>query len=249
MDAHGILAAVELALYVLLLVPSIINVVNFIGQGQTGWLFVLLFVLVKITGAAILLHLKTTPDSPPSISIQVTVQILYNIALGPLLSGTLSFVNNSILRDTDDRSNNIQSSRKRNKSRFQGSPSRRLRLAHLLIIAGLVLGIMGGVDRAPKSSTGQIDPNDYNHGATYLKASAFLFLGGIIAVSLGLLSSWGEFRTFRKLERYSTVAAALSLPLIFVRLVYSFLSSFNLDTTTSEHHRTTFNMFTGSWVV
>lgn len=201
-------------------------------------------ILVKIAGPSTLLYINRKSGSP-SIGAEVAVQILYNISLSPLLAGTLSFVNGST-SESGDRHNVYSGRRKRSCQRNQ---SQRLRLAHLLIIAGLILGILGGIDRAPKSSTGQINPEEYNHGATFLKVAAFLFLAALLAITWGLTSSWRDRSVTAKTTKYAMVAAAISLPFILVHLIYSFLSSFNLNTTTTSAHSSTFNMLTGNWIV
>lgn len=181
-----------------------------------------------------------------SIGIQVAAQVLYSIALGPLLSSTLSFIN--VSAPTDDTPAYMESYRKR--GLFGGvGRSRWLRLAHILIILGLVLGIVGGVDRAPSSSTGKINHSRYDNGATLLKVSVFLFLSALLAIAWGLCSQWSERLGLRKMTRMIMAAVAVSLPFILIRLIYSFLSDFNLDTTTNTGHPDTFNSFTGSWVV
>ncbi|KAJ5637377.1 hypothetical protein N7490_007256 [Penicillium lividum] len=220
-----------------------INLITWVRQGQTGWIFLLVFVLVRIAGSADMLYVKTKSGSA-SIGAEVAVQVLYNISLGPLLAGTLSFVNNSISESEDQQH---ASSGRRNRV-CQKNHSQRLRFAHLLIIAGLILGILGGIDRAPNSHTGQINPIEYNRGATYLKVASFLFLAVIIAISWGLASSWRKRNVMGKAVQYTMVAAAISLPFIFLRLIYSFLSVFSLNTTTSTGHSTTFNTLTGNWV-
>jgi hypothetical protein len=198
---------------------------------------------VKIAGPSTMLYIKKSSGSP-SIGAEVAVQILYNISLGPLLVGTLSFVNNSI----SDGKNPHNASSGRRKSVCQKSSSRHLQLAHLLIIAGLVLGIVGGINRSPKSSTGQINPSEYDRGAKYLKVAPFLFLVALLVICWGLFFCWKQRSAMGKRVRYAMVAAGISLPLIFIRLVYTFLSSFNLETTTSTGRSTAFDILTGSWI-
>lgn len=45
LGAHGILACVELACYLILSVPIAFNAVRYASHNQTGWLYVGLFVL------------------------------------------------------------------------------------------------------------------------------------------------------------------------------------------------------------
>jgi hypothetical protein len=130
----------------------------------------------------------------------------------------------------------------------QQSQSRRLQLAHLLIIFSLTLGINGGNRSSTEIIDRSIDPNNYDCGATYLKVYPFLFLAAILAISWGLLSIWGQRDALSRTTRTVVDSAAVALPPIFIRLIYSFLSNFELDTTRSQGHSTTFNVFSGSWV-
>ncbi|KAH8894180.1 hypothetical protein GQ53DRAFT_858819 [Thozetella sp. PMI_491] len=248
-DAHTVLAAIELGFFAILLAPITWHTVSFIRDGQAGWYFLLVFVILKIAGAAMLIDINNQ-SQPASIGIQVTAQIFYNIALGPLLAATLSFVNNSVSKE-EARATEVPRIgdvvRRRPKVGAPKSLASRLRFAHLLILVGLILGIVGGVYLAPKSN-GQIDPSNRDTGVALLKVSPFLFLAAILAIAGGLVVLWDKRPALRKIVRANMTAAACALPLATIRLIYSFLSAFNLDTTTSMGHPTTFNSFTGSWV-
>jgi hypothetical protein len=200
---------------------------------------------VKIVGAILLLDINLSNKSS-SIGLQVACQVLYGIALGPLLSASLSFVNSS----SATRASSQPGPRYTGLVRSIGSDRQRLlRLTHLVILAGIALGVVGGVDRAPKSSNGQIDPSDYDNGATYLKVSSILFLVALVAVTYALFADWRERKSLD--EPYPTLLTwmAFVLPFLLLRVIYSMLNNFNLDTTSSEGHTNQYNTFTGSWVI
>ncbi|KAJ5653807.1 hypothetical protein N7490_000810 [Penicillium lividum] len=52
--------------------------------------------------------------------------------------------------------------------------------------------VVGGVDRAPKESTGNIDHGDCDQGAKLLKASSVLFLIAFIALVYALMHFWSS---------------------------------------------------------
>ena len=181
-----------------------------------------------------------TKSTNLSIGIQVTTQIIYSIALGPLLAATLSFFNGPPVNDANQTS--------RSRSIFSNLP-RLLRLIHYMILTALALGIAGGVERAPKSSNEQIVASSYDQGATLLKVTSILFLISLVCITYGLVRYWAQRSVMPEPQRTLLPAIAIAIPLLFLRVIYSMLGSFNLDTTTSVRHTTTFNMFTGSWVV
>lgn len=178
-------------------------------------------------------------DNPgkASVGLQVTMQTIYGVALGPLLSATLSFFNGS---------QPVQSSQPApsgRRSLFNNLP-RMLRLVHWAVLAALTLGIVGSVDRAP-SSNGKQNAS-YDSGATYLKASSILFLVALAGIAYGLARYWTQRSAMVEPQRSILPAIAAAIPLLLLRVVYSLLSSFNLNTTTNTGHTMAFNMFTGN---
>lgn len=183
-----------------------------------------------------------TLDNPSntSIGLEIAMQILYQLALGPLLAATLSFLNGHTLSSTN--SSNGRRSLLNNLPRL-------LKLVHLVIIAALVLRIVGGVDRAPKSSIGTINPAQYDKGATLLQASSALFLIALVGIAYGAARFWPDRAAMTEPQSTLLPAVIFAIPLLLLRVIYSLLSSTNLDTTKSTGHSTEFNIFTGSWAV
>lgn len=135
-----------------------------------------------------------------------------------------------------------------------------LRLLHPVIMVGLVLGIVGGVDRAPDSSTGQVKLSDYQNGITMSKISSILFLLAIISL-FGVVCLRYLRRRSQNAGLPSTrinsadspvipdaVLLVLVIPLLFVRVIYTTLYSFDLDKNdTSAISK--FDQAHGSWVI
>ncbi|KAL3457020.1 hypothetical protein BJX64DRAFT_293530 [Aspergillus heterothallicus] len=93
MNGHQIVAILELALYATLFPLVAFCTFHYLFKKQTAWLYLHAFVIAKIAGPAI--YLSIAEKAHPSRDLQMASQILYSIALGPLLSATLSFINSS----------------------------------------------------------------------------------------------------------------------------------------------------------
>ncbi|KAF2495123.1 hypothetical protein BU16DRAFT_617988 [Lophium mytilinum] len=237
LSSHGIVAVIEVAVYILLLAPAIHNVVHFGVRQHTGWLFMCLFCMVKITGASLLIYENENP-SKASIGLQVATQIFYQVALGPLLSATLSFFNGSTPTKT------TTSSKRGVRGVFTNLPHF-LRLIHLVVIVAVALGVMGGLNRAP-TSNGEINKSKYDSGATYSKVSSCILLVALLGITYGLTRYWSARSIMSEPQRTLLPAIGGAIPLLFMRVIYSLLASFTLDTSSNMNRTKIFNMFTGN---
>lgn len=162
------------------------------------------------------------------------------------MSATLSFVNISSTPDEDK----YEHSYSPLAPLTQGGGSLMiLRLVHPIIMVGLVLGIIGGIRRMPDSATGMINPDKYDSGATFLKASGALFLVAFVAICFGAFRLWKHRKTLATVSYHIVTGMVVILPLLFLRIVYSVLNSANLDTTGHTGHTNKYNVMTGSWVI
>ncbi|KAJ5281728.1 hypothetical protein N7478_007100 [Penicillium angulare] len=202
--------------------------------GRRGW-------AGTIAGPALLIYISE--HSNPSSDMQMATQILYQIALGPLMSSTLSFANSSL---KTDKYNSGPSYSPLGALGQKKGPSFFLLLVHPIIMLGLVLGIIGGIDRSP-SSDGTINEDKYDHGATFSKASAALFMVALVATTLGCLFLWKIRKDLAISSRYIFACLPVVLPMLLLRIVYSVLNAANLDTSTSSGHTTKYNIMNGSW--
>ncbi|KAL5343279.1 hypothetical protein BJX70DRAFT_394277 [Aspergillus crustosus] len=246
MNGHEILACLELAVYGTLSVPVMFCTFYYLLKGQTAWFYLHLFMVAKIAGPAIFLSISDKKN--PSSDLETAAQILYSIALGPLLSATLSFVNTSSKSATttatpsDSYSSFVQM---QSNAPFKGM----LRFVHPVIMVGLVLGIIGGVYRTPDSQGVISDWDKYDRGATFAKASGALFLVALAAIALGVAGLFRSRASLPTVSYYVITVMPLVLPLILLRVIYSILNAANLDTTDHRGHTTRFNLMQGSWVI
>lgn len=234
----------------------------------------------KVVGPAMSIYLTNKTANTPNSDLILASQIINQIALGPLLSATLSFANRSSpLRQANEQlpmqSLENPGSNSSNSYSYQpiyhSLPPRQqaadsllftwfLRLLHPVIMIGLVLGIIGGVDRAPDSSTGQVKLSDYQNGITMSKVSSILFLLAIISIfglvclryirrrsqSRGLISTSTKSADSPVIP--DTVLLVLVIPLLFIRVIYTTLYSFDLDKNDISAI-SKFDQAHGSWVI
>jgi hypothetical protein len=161
------------------------------------------------------------------------------------MSATLSFVNISSKPDEDK----YEHSYSLLAPLTQGGSLMILRLVHPIIICGLVLGIIGGIDRMPDSSTGMISSDKYDRGATFMKVSGALFLVAFVAICVGVIKLWKHRKGLATVSYYIVSSMIVVLPLLFLRILYSVLNSANLATTGHASHTTKYNIMNGSWVI
>lgn len=162
------------------------------------------------------------------------------------MSATLSFVNISSKTDEDKHEHSYSPLVPLTQG---GGTHTLLRLVHTVIICGLVLGIIAGIDRMPDASTGITNADKYDRGATFMKVSGALFLIAFAAICFGAIGLWGQRKSVAANSYYIVASMVAVLPLLFLRILYSVLNSANLDTTNHTGHTTKYNIMSGSWVI
>jgi hypothetical protein len=234
----------------------------------------------KVVGPAMSIYLTNKTANTSNSDLILASQIINQIALGPLVSATLSFANRSSplkqakeqlpMQSVENSSLNPSNSYAYQQIQHPLPPRQQatdspiftwfLRLLHPVIMVGLVLGIIGGVDRAPDSSTGQVKLSGYQNGITMSKISSILFLLAIISlfgvVCLRYLRRWSQNlgRPSRSIKSADSpvipdpVLLILVIPLLLIRVLYTTLYSFDLDKNdTSAISK--FDQAHGSWVI
>jgi hypothetical protein len=206
----------ELVVYTpALIIAAFLSVRHGFGR-SAGWLFLIIFALARLIGAA--MQLATISD-PTNESLYIGYAILQNIGLSPLMLATLGLLSRLL--------DNI------NRTHRTFINTRILKFIELIIMVALILGIVGGVNASGSlTSTGKYTPGSLS------KAGTALFIVCYVAIVICTIlisfsishASHGEKRIF--------FAVALALPFLLVRLVYSIMSSL----VNNQH----FNLLTGS---
>jgi hypothetical protein len=206
----------EIAIYSpALLVATYLSVRHGFGR-SAGWMFLIIFCLARIIGAAMQL---ATITAPSSISLYTGYAILQNIGLSPLMLATLGLLSRLL--------DNI------NRTHHTAISTRFFKFVELIILVGLILGIVGGIN----ASNAFVQKGSFTPGSLN-KAGTALFIVSYVAIVLSTIflsfstshASRGEKRIF--------VAVALSLPFLLVRLFYSIMSTFTKNKN--------FNLLTGN---
>ncbi|RDW92654.1 hypothetical protein BP5796_02048 [Coleophoma crateriformis] len=224
LNQRGDLNAAALAIFTPLFIGASYTLYLHGFKKAQGYIFVTLFTLVKLVGAAMSIDVQINQNA----ALYTPAAILSTVVLSPLLLATASLVNAK--SETD-------------KAVSKGSRFARpsiSRLTQLLIIVSLSLGIVGGLDAfatvATNISTGQL----------YLRIAAGFSVGAWVLICVSLAGNWNKRQYMDGLSQalYPIIAVVI-LPLLAVRLVYTCGIAITIDTTMTQ----VFNALTGSWVL
>ncbi|KAF7865210.1 hypothetical protein EAF04_006187 [Stromatinia cepivora] len=206
----------ELIVYIPSLFLSIILAFRHGFGRSSGWYFLIVFCLARIIGPC----MSLAAISSPSVSLFTGALILQNVGLSPLILATLGLLSrilDSINRNTDTF---VQ--------------PRLLKLIEILTLVGLILGIVGGTNASHSyTTTGKWIPG------TESKVSNILFIVAFVALVITTFLTSFSVSHAENGEKRILLGIAIALPFLFVRLLYSVLSTF-------VAHSTKFNSFTGS---
>lgn len=212
----------------------------------------------------------------------MAAQIINQIALGPFLSATLSFANHQVTSFSQrPKSQQVQMQPVQNTNVESGysyapyyypisSPRQDnsgghnrifglfLHLLHPVVMVALVLAIIGGVDRAPGSSTDQIDLHKYKNGITMSKVSSVLFLATISLFTIVAIrfiahkrrqgTTISEFSSAPAVTVPDAALLFMIIPLLLVRVLYTFMYSFDMNKN-DRSVSSKFDQQKGSWVI
>ncbi|KAF8852290.1 hypothetical protein BDZ45DRAFT_678465 [Acephala macrosclerotiorum] len=195
----------ELIVYIPALFVGIWLAVKHGFRRNSGWLYLIIFCLARIIGPCMQL---ATISSPKSVSLYTGSAILNSIGVSPIELAALGLL--SRLLDSIHKSYNTF------------LHPRMLQLVQTIIIVGLILGIVGGIDAGNDfEHTGKYHPGTLNKAGTSLLIVSY----GLIVLFTIIISFFikhaeaGEKRLF--------LAVLLACPFLAVRLVYSGLSTFS----------------------
>ena len=190
------------------------------GCGRSaGWLFLVIFSLARLVGAAMQL---ATISNPTNVGLYTGYAILQSIGLSPLMLAMLGLLSHVI--------DNI------NLTHRTLISTRIVKSIELIITAGFILGIVGGVNASDGfSKTGKYAPGSLS------KASEAIFVVCFLAIVVSTVIIILSISYASHGEQKIAFAVAVSLPFLLVRLTYSILSTFA--------HNKNFNLLTGSVTV
>ncbi|KAL1621658.1 hypothetical protein SLS56_009128 [Neofusicoccum ribis] len=207
--------------------------------------YLLVFILVKFVGAAMTIDVQLKDNA----SLYTPAAILSTIVLTPLVmtvAGIINLQSASSPHFTPPQQayallpRSAAAAAPTEKRTFSSRSSRLTRLAHLLILASLALGIVGGLDVFSTA------PDPDTPGKTYMRAAAGLAAGALLLIAAVVATNWGDARAFAGWSASLYVAVAVAvLPLLAARVAYTVGVAATVLTTRTQ----VFNPLTGSWVL
>ncbi|KAH7419305.1 hypothetical protein BKA64DRAFT_13382 [Cadophora sp. MPI-SDFR-AT-0126] len=200
-------------MYTLGLVVAIFLALRHGFRRNAGWMYLIIFCLARIIGPA--MELATIND-PTNTDLYTGYAILNNVALSPLMLAAMGLLGRL-----------LENIRETHNSKLHPAI---LRIVQLVIVVGLILGIVGGVDASDAyvkaldaGSTAAYRPGTLNKVGTALFFIAYVALTGFtIAISFSTPHA-------KDGEKQLLYAVAFALPFLLVRLVYSCFSTFSHD--------------------
>ncbi|UKZ68487.1 uncharacterized protein TrAtP1_009520 [Trichoderma atroviride] len=221
LDSHGKLAVVEVIIYVPIGLFCVYNNIRHGFRRDVGWIYLTIFSIIKIAGSVMTIQIENGTNT----SMATTATILNTVALSPLLNASLCFLNVGL-----DKAHS-----------FARHVTKALKLVHILIIAGLILSITGGISRT-KTAQDSLDA-----GARELQLASIVFAVVWVLVAIACLMYIKNLHYVQSAAKKLVLSVAMALPFLLVRIVYSALNAINLDTSSSHGHTMKFNPVLGSW--
>ncbi|KAI1433988.1 hypothetical protein GGR50DRAFT_695616 [Xylaria sp. CBS 124048] len=215
-ERNGVSIA-QIVIFIPFLIIAVLLCIRLGFRRSAGWLFLVLFSLVRITGASMQL---ATIANPKNTTLWIVSIILQTVGLSSLLAVLVALL--SRVKD------NIE------KTRATAIPPMAMKLVHTLITVAIALGAAGGAGSANSSSGsgGTYTSSPLSRAGVVLTIVVFSFVVGTTII-LGMSISKADAG-----EERGLLAVALSLPVLLIRLVYSAAATFQPQ---SE-----FNQLTGS---
>ncbi|KAL1870515.1 hypothetical protein VTK73DRAFT_2623 [Phialemonium thermophilum] len=191
----------------------IIGVVLAVRHGfgrSSGWMYLILFSIIRILGAA--LQLETT-HNPTDVGLYVGATTLQSLGLSPLILVMLGLLSRVVEGIRSNTSIPIM--------------PRHIRIVQILVIVGLVLGIVGGT----KLGTVITDATKNGNESSYEMPSESriglaLMIAGFGLLVVGTLIAAAKASSAVLGERRLLLANGLSIPFVAVRVAFSALSIF-----------------------
>jgi len=193
--------AIAVIIYYVFLLPFAVKVCIKHGFGRHGgWLYLFIVPLVRIVGSSLLI----AANEHPSTGLFTAAAIFSAVGLGPILLALVG-----IIKRIND---GIASGR---------IGARAFQLIHILILVGIILAIVAGIDGTDMSVSTQHD------GVTLRKAASLVLLavGGLCAALLLLFAM--KVSSVLPADRTLLWFALLSIPFLFVRLLLFVIEGFS----------------------
>ncbi|EJT74384.1 hypothetical protein GGTG_08225 [Gaeumannomyces tritici R3-111a-1] len=217
LTTHNRISIAEICVYTPSLAVAIVLAIRHGFKRSSGWLYLILFSVIRLLAASLQL---ATINNPDNIGLIVGAMSLQAAGLSPLILvsvGLLGRVSANITKSTSK----------------AGLPHRVFRLLQVVVMIGLILSIIGGNKLGDKIGDLEAQPGGTSDGLGSLQiptesqagiglmlAGFGILVGATIALSL-------QARSIETGERRVLGAVAFALPFIAVRIVYSAVATYS----------------------
>ncbi|KAI9728140.1 MAG: hypothetical protein M1828_004601 [Chrysothrix sp. TS-e1954] len=216
LDYRNQVSAATIAFYVPILLLAIYLLVRQGIHRNAGYVYMIMFSIARILGAALELG---TINNPTSKSLNIGYAVLVSIGLSPLLLATLGILGR-VLESVK-------------KTKHVVLDEMFLYAVHIIVIIALVLSIVG-INQLPQ---GAIFSGHYSQPKESIASIALFIVAYVMIVAVALYLGM-HFSSARAEEKRLLIGVVVSLPFLLVRLIYSCVA------TLGNVH--SFNAFTGN---
>ncbi|RPD58385.1 hypothetical protein L227DRAFT_505377 [Lentinus tigrinus ALCF2SS1-6] len=202
LDARGIISAVEIAIYIpILLIGALLSFRHGFGR-QAGWIFLVVLSIVRIIGGVT--HILSE-NNPTNGTDRTIYSIMESAGLSPLMTASLGFLRTVTQYSLED--NTIL--------------SRGLRIVGLVGTIGLALAISGGVSAGDATSQSSLDS-----ATTQRHVGVILFIVMYVGTVGMTFICWQSRYLILRYRRQLLIGITATLPFLGVRVLFSVLSAF-----------------------
>ncbi|KAI0662460.1 hypothetical protein C8Q70DRAFT_931321 [Cubamyces menziesii] len=202
LDARGIISIVVIVIYVPILVAGIFLSVRNGFARKAGWISLVVLSIIRIIGAVT--HILSE-ENPTNVTDRIIYGIMESAGTSPLLIATVGFLRTTTQFGLDGTTLVIKG----------------LRLAGLASLVGLILAIIGG------SEIGNATTQSALNTGTNLRHSGAIIFAVVYGVTVLLTAyCWANKSVILKYRQRLLTGIIITLPFIFVRVLYGVLSSF-----------------------
>jgi hypothetical protein len=205
---HNGIAAAEIVLYIPALFIAVFLAIRHGFGRSSGWMFLIIFTLARTLGACFQL---ATLNDPTNTNLYTGAAVLQNIGISVLMLAALGLLSRCL--------DSI------NKSRSTWVQPKHIKLVEVMLLVGVILGIVGGVDNADALAKG----DNVAAVSSLSKAAVGLFIAAFGILLVMTVMTIPSISAAEPGEHRLLVAIALSLPALLVRIIYSALGVFGSD--------------------
>ncbi|KAL4779040.1 hypothetical protein BJX76DRAFT_365650 [Aspergillus varians] len=230
-------AIAELVIYIPIALVTIFVVFRHGFHKQLGWIYLLIFCVVRVAGAILQILSHKNPDDSKE---KEWAAILSSVGLSPLILASLGFLKR-VFDETTSRTPNPKTSQRiqmlsassgiigrllglySKRATAVSRRSRAVQLLHIPALISLILAISGGTDQASSN------PSDQHSGKHESRAAIILFVLVYVALALLWVITARDLPVLVTSQRRIYFAVFLALPFMAVRLLYSLIGGFGHD--------------------